>query len=695
MLLGSSAWGEEADSTTHDEVVVTGERQRKPASPKYTQPLRDIPQTITVIPQEAMREQGATTLRDVLRNVPGISIQAGEGGVPAGDNLSIRGFNARTDVFINGVRDFGGYSRDPFNIEQVEVVKGPASSYAGRGSTGGAINMVTKQPKLEREYAGSLGVGSSEYKRGTVDLNQPLGGLGAALRVNAVWTDGEFPGRSHVTNERWGVAPTLALGLGTPTRLTLGYFRLDQDNMPDYGIPWVPNTNTALTAYRDQPPPVNFSNFYGLNNRDYEDTNTDVGYAEIVHDFGDSASLRNYTQLGRTLRDSIITAPRFAANNSTAINRNLQSRDQTDTIAANQTDLTLKFGPEGLNHSLVTGVEFAREESVNHARSGPTASQTDLFAPNPDDAYPGPVTRTGARNEAEAKSVGVYAFDTLEIGERWELLGGLRWDSFDVDYLSVSSVTAAPSTTLTRTDKMLSWRAGIVFKPLPASSIYLAYGTSFNPSAEGLTLGNTATAANGIDTDPEESRTVELGTKWDFLREMMSFNAAVFETKKINARTEDPANAADVIVLEGEQRVRGVEVGGAGRVTRAWTLFGGYAFLDSEVAKSKNPVEIGRDLSNTPRNSFSLWTTYELPAGFEIGAGAQYVGDRVNSTTAPRLAEAYWLADAMLAWRLNQNLGFRLNGYNLGDKTYIDRVGGGHFIPGAGPSAVLTTDFTF
>src|SRR5688500_13838016 len=209
-----------------------------------------------------MEQQNVTTLRDVLRNVPGISYQAGEGGVPAGDNLSIRGFSARTDIFVDNVRDFGGYSRDPFNLEQVEVAKGPASSYAGRGSTGGSINLVSKRPTLDPFYAGSFGVGTEDYKRLTLDLNQPITGSpvdGTALRLNGMWTDSGVSDRDVVNNERWGIAPSVAFGLGTPTRLTLSYFHLEQDNIPDYGIPWVPaNTNAFLRRYSNQAKPVDF-----------------------------------------------------------------------------------------------------------------------------------------------------------------------------------------------------------------------------------------------------------------------------------------------------------------------------------------------------------------------------------------------------------------------------------------------------
>lgn len=680
------------------EVVVTGQQNTyKPegaSSPKYTQPLVDIPQTVTVIPQRAITEQGATTLREVLRNVPGISIQAGEGGVPAGDNLSVRGFNARTDIFIDGVRDFGGYSRDSFNIDQVEVSKGPSSSFAGRGSTGGAINMVSKYAASNPFVTGTLGLGTDSMQRATLDVNQKVAGRDdTAVRVAAMWHSQDVSNRDAVEADRWGVAPSIAFGLNGPTRVDLGFFHLSQDNVPDYGIPWVTATHNTLAGYRNQPPPVDYDNFYGLRGRDYERTKTDIGTAIVKHDVNEKVTLRSILRAGQTDRDSVITAPRFVSDNTTAINRNIQSRDQVDTILANQTDLTVKFNTGGIEHSVVTGVDLNRETSVNFARNGPNATTADLYNPEPNDPYSGHIGRSGSKTEAKAKSQSFYAFDTLKVGEKIELSGGARWDSFGVDFSSVSTTNVV--TPLSRTDEAISFRAGAVFKPTAAGSVYAAYGTSFNPSAEGLTLANTATATNGVNTEPEKSRTVEVGTKWELLAKRLLANLAFFRTEKTNARTEDPASSTDIVVLEGRQRVDGMEVGAAGNLTNEWSLFSGYTYLDGKVISSKNASEVGRELANSPRHSFSVWSTYELPWNVDIGAGTQYVDRRFNSTTTPRKAPSYWLADAMAAYRVNQNVTLRLNAYNLFDKEYIDRVGGGHFIPGAGRSAVVTTEVKF
>jgi catecholate siderophore receptor len=701
--MGTMAWAQDSDPTQLPEVVVPGRQEResyKPealSSPKYTEPLRNVPQTVTVVPQAVIQEQGATSLRDVLRGVSGISIQAGEGGVPAGDNLSVRGFSSRTDLFIDGVRDFGGYSRDPFNLEQVEVSKGPASSYAGRGSTGGSINLVSKSPRLNSFYEGTLRSGSADNKRTTLDFNRSLdviGLKGTALRLNALWQDSEVSKRDEVTDERWGIAPSLALGLGTPTRVTLSYFQLDQNNTPDYGIPWVPANTGPLAAYSDQPAPVNYSNFYGLLNRDFEKTLTNLGTIQAEHDLTDSFRLRNLLRYGKTERDSVITAPRFAnVNTNTSINRQLQSRDQDDTILANQTDLISNFKTGPISHALVTGLEYTRETSKNRLRSGATAPTADLYNPNPNDPYTSPITPTGATTDGISEGVALYTFDTIKLGDQWQVNGGLRWDYFDVGF--ESRATNGVPTPLDRTDRMFSWRAGVVYEPLTNGSIYTGFGTSFNPSAEGLSLGSTATSTNSVNTAPEKSQTFEIGTKWDLFRQRLALSAAIFRTEKTNARTEDPTNSADVIVLEGKQRVDGLEFGLAGQITDKWQMFGGYTLMASEIVESKNVSEIGHELSNTPKNTFTLWTAYQLPWSIEAGAGVQLIDDRFSNNANTRTAPGYWLFDAMVAYEVNQNFNLRLNGYNLANKDYIDRVGGGHFIPGAGRAATMTGNFKF
>lgn len=667
-------------------VAVTG-RTARVESPKLTQPLRDIPQTITVIPASVIAEQNAVTLRDVLRNVSGITFQAGEGGTPAGDQLTIRGFSARTDMFIDGVRDFGGYSRDSFNLEQVEVSKGPSSSLVGRGSTGGAINQVSKSPTLVPSSEATFGGGNADYLRTTVDLNQPIAvlGPGAAFRINAMWTNADTPERDEAGGGRWGVAPALAFGLGSSTTLSLSYFHLGQDNMPEYGIPWVPaNTNPALVGYENGPPPVARSNFYGLTTRDFELTDTDVATATFDKAFNSHVSLRNITRWGQNARDSVITAPRFVSvNTSTDIKRELKSRDQADGIVANQTNLTLRGRTGAIGHAVATGVELAHETSENFARTGPDAPTTDLFHPNPADPYPGPIVRTGASTDGTARSQAAYLFDTLSVGARWELTGGVRWDRFDVESRSIA--VDGGHTTLGRTDNMVSWRGGAVFKPRSNGSVYVGAGSSFNPSAEGLSLRATTATVK-----PEQTVTYEAGTKWDVRNERLSLTGAVFHTEKTNARTPGVNPLDPPTVLDGEQRVQGVELGVSGSLTRRWTAFATYSHMTSDIVASNTEGEAGSSLAYTPENTLGLWTTFTFPGNVVIGGGTQYMDSVFRNARNTAEVPSYWVVNALASYDVNQHLTLRFNGNNLANADYVDRVGGGHFIPGPGRTVSLS-----
>jgi catecholate siderophore receptor len=650
-----------------------------------------VPQTITVVPQEIIETQSATTLRDVLRNVPGITFQAGEGGTPAGDQLTIRGFSARTDIFIDGSRDFGGYSRDSFNLEQVEVVKGPSSATVGRGSTGGSVNLVSKSPNLSSSRSTILSGGSASTMRGAFDINQSVKAIeGAAVRMNVMWQDAGVPGRDVTDSRRWGLAPSIAFGLGKPTGVTVSYFKLDQEGVPDYGLPYVPATNIPLAQYANQAPPIDYSNFYGMRERDYENTTTDVGTVAAHHDT-QKFSIRQQLRYGRTLRDSMITAPRFVSNTSTDIRRtDWKSRDQAARIASSQTDLTMRFNTKGVGHSVVSGVEFSRESDINYTRieTGPAAPDTDLFNPNPNDTYVGGLARNGAFTEGVAISKAAYAFDTAKVGKSVELTGGVRFESFDVDY--DSAAVNGTVTTLGRTDTMASWRGGIVYKPTPSGSVYASAGTSMNPSAEGLSL-TTAT----VNLEPERTHNYEAGTKWDVLRNRLSVVASLFRTEKSNARTPG-INAGDPpTVLQGTQRVDGVELGLSGRVTKRWQIFGGYAFMKSKIVKTNTAADLSNDLTLTPNNTLNVWSDVALPWHLSAGAGVQYMDQVFRNTANTTEVPSYWLVNGMAAREINRHLTLRLNVNNLTGAKYADRTSGGHFIPGPGRSVLVNTAFRF
>jgi catecholate siderophore receptor len=666
------------------ESVEVRERATPLSSPAYTEPLRDIPQTITVIPREVFEEQGATTLREVLQNVPGLTITAGEGGAPAGDNLTLRGFSARNDIFVDGVRDIGPQTRDPFNLEQVEVVKGPASAYTGRGSTGGIINLVSKAPGLRRFFGGTFNLGTDSTKRATADINLPLAN-GAAFRLNLMAHDSRVAGREVVANERRGLAPSVSFGLGTRTRLTLSYLHVSQDNLSDYGIPWVPANHNVLVEHRDRPAPVPRDTFYGFRERDFEKLSSNLATVKFERDFNDQLTLRNQLRYGRSTRDSMATPPRFASPNTTVINREMRSWMTEDDIWDNQTDLRANFSTGGIEHRMVAGLVLTRENNLRRFRTAPNA-QTTLLDPNPDDIYAGTIAESPNVGDVTGRTVAAYIFDTAQLHEKFELTGGLRWDRFNVDGVSASATALAP---ISRVDRMLGWRVGAVYKPLPQGSIYAALGTSLNPSLEGLSY-------NVADTriDPEKTRTFEFGSKWELLGQRLLLSGAIFRVEKTNARTPGVLPDDPPQVLEGRQRVNGIELGLTGTIARGWTVLGAYTLLDSRIVESNTPAEVGRRLINTPKDSFSLWTSYSLRR-FELGGGARFAGRRFGNNTNTRFVEGYTLVDAMASYQLTENVSLRLNVYNLTDAYYFDRIGGGHLVPGPGRSATLSTNFSF
>ncbi len=677
--------------------VEAGYKVEKASSPKLIRPLKDLPRTVAVVPEAVIREQGATTLRDVLRNVSGISMAAGEGGVPAGDNLTVRGFSARTDIFIDGVRDIGGYTRDPFNVGSVEVFKGPSSAYSGRGSTGGSINLVSKQPQREDFTTGSTGIGTDNFLRQTFDINRVISDT-ASARLNLLVQDNDVPGRDQVENRRLGVAPSLQLGQGTDTRTTFSLEHLEGDNVPDYGIPFL-RTNATANGTPGRPSPVDRDTWYGINDKraKRDRTTTDIATVLIEHDLNAEQSLRQSFRYGHNDRDSRVITPRFISPTTNLnMRRELKGRDAQDEILISQTDLTSKFKLHGMQNTLVTGAELSREVShsktLNLNPATATIPASEINNPNPDSPITGAIPNPD-RSEMAANTVAIYAFDTLAVNKHWDVTAGTRFDRYAIDYDFVSS--AGAKSQFDRIDRMLSWNAGVVYKPVPAGSFYLAYGTSFNPSVEGLTLSAANIKAfKGLD--PEKNRTLELGTKWSLLKNRLALTSAVFRTDKTNARTVDPADST-LSVLDGEQRVDGAEVSAVGQVTKAWQVMASYTRLKSEVTKSNTAAEVGNELANVPRDSASLWNTYQVNSKWQLGGGMQYVSERFNNTndSTRSLAPGYTVWDAMASYQYSPNVNLRLNVYNIGDKEYIGTVGGGHAIPGAARSATLTASYQF
>jgi catecholate siderophore receptor len=504
--------------------------------------------------------------------------------------------------------------------------------------------------------------------------------------------DADVPDRDEVNNSRYGIAPTITFGLDGNTRTILSYSHMTQDNVPDYGIPWVPANNTALPNHANRMPPVKDSNWYGMTERDYEDIDNDVFTARVEHNFSPGMAISSQLRWGDTQRDSIITAPRFNSTDSTDIRRtDWKSRDQQDRIIDNLTILTADFTAGGVQHSLATGFELSDELEINYDR-GITGEQpvTDLYSPTPGDAWGGTVFRTGGRAKSDAFSTSVFLADSVTLNEHWLVTAGVRWDEFDLEFSDLEA--NGDLAEFERTDSDWSYQASVVYKPASNGSIYAGYGTSFNPSGEGLTL--VTRGGDLADVEPEKGKSMEIGTKWELLDASLLLNAAIFRTVKSNTRETDPVDSS-ITILSGEQRVDGVELGLVGRITEQWNVLAGYTWMDSEVTKSVNPALVGNELSNTPQNTWSIWATWYPTPQFQLGLGTQYVDDRYSNNNNDRIAPSYHLWNAMLAYQFDNGFGLRLNANNLADEDYAANVGGGHYIPGEGRSLILSADFQF
>ncbi len=658
---------------------------------KITSPLRDTPRTITTVTRQLMDDQGVTKVSDALRNVPGISLAAGEGG-NQGDNLMIRGFSARNDFFVDGMRDFGNYFRDSFNLESVEVVQGPSSVLFGRGSTGGVIQQNSKQAFLGSKKEGTLMLGTNETARATIDVNRKIDALeGAAIRLNAMANSNKVAERDAAQYRRAAFSPNLSFGLGTDTRLNINYLHQDEDNTPDYGVPF----------YAGKPADVERNNFYGFQSNDHLKTNVDIATVKFEHDFSADLALQNQTRYARYYRDVQVTEPQITTDPS-SVTRSMKIRKSLETYLGNQTNLTGKFSTFGAAHTMVTGLALESETSAptvfaygNTTTNAQTPAQVGF-----NDAS---VTTT-SHTKTKIDTVGVYALDTVKLGKAWEISLGARFDNMQSNYESsqvttagTPSIAAGTRTILSHTDNLLSYSAGVVYKPAKNGSIYFNHGTSFNPSAESLSL--TAPTAN---LSPEKNTIYEIGTKWDLLKKRLSTSFALFRMDKDNAR-ETLNNTTSV--LSGSQQVNGILAQVSGKITDRWNIMAGYSYMEGKLTKSLvNPAYKNRPLANTPEHTFSLFTTYKFESELEIGGGANFVSERfVTPTSAAdpvngtvRNVPSYLTFNLMGRYPLSKNVSLQANINNLTNAYYYDQIRGTQaVVPGEGRVFLLSTNIKF
>jgi catecholate siderophore receptor len=747
--------------------------------------LRDLPQTVTVIDRAVIEAQGAASLNDVLRNVPGIVLGSGEGG-QIGNNIYLRGFSARTDIFLDGFRDRGQYQRDTFSLDAVEVLEGPASLLFGRGSTGGVINQVSKQPGLRASAEADLALGTDDYQRSTLDIDRPLA-KDAAFRIAAMAQHVTATRAAVIENKDWGIAPSLRFGIGSATEVALSLFSQHNRDLPDYGFPAVAYQGETIARPLQAP----ISRYYGYtDNRYAQDVN--VAAIDLSHRF-DALTLRSNTQysLYRTQPapsptvafeqyDSShnvwtrVSEPANTPLDQLNVGAQLLARSIRDSALYNQTDLLFDFSTGPALHHFALGTEAGRDEYQNdqlgaynfnynngaglgsnligilnlgHSNDTPIPSGTNVYS------VPSASTRIGA------DTLAAYFNDQIELGPQWKLVGGLRWDQFSADqdyrsdcYTYHTSDIADPANIVAATgacttaggslaiadsglivanadsaqtaavqahnqaalqhplvlpysshhaDYHWSTRAGVIWQPGRVQSYYFAYGTSFDPLA---LQGNTNTGtlptnavsealyAAGGGEAPQTTTSYEAGGKWQFARGRLDLSAALFQVEMDNVRGTDPVSGQ--VTLDGDQRVRGVELKALGRVAPHWQLIGGYTFLDGKTISSQTPANVGKTPANLAKNGTSLWTTYDFLSHWQAGGGLVYASNVWVNANDLAQVPGYTRVDATLAYQ-RRRWGLRLNLLNLTDRDYFYAVSGGRVTPADGRRALFTFNWKF
>jgi len=677
-----------AQAADPEEIVVFGQRSNTTGVQLLTQPILDTPQTITVIPQAVIQLQGSADLRDVLKNDPSIQIHANEDNAQ-GTNVYIRGFSARFDTYLDGILDIGTYTRDPFYLEQVNVLTGPSGVLFGRGSTGGIVEQVSKKPGLDPFINGSFSVSTDPGERLTADVNMPFAD-GAAIRVNGLLYNSDIAGRDEGNYQRVGFAPSVAFGLNSPTQVVISFLHQQDWDLPDYGVPWIdigsPSTNVS------HPASVPWSNFYGFKS-DYVRTSADIVTATVSHDLNDWITLHNGFRYGTFQRNYRLTAPNVddpvaigTPLDTVEVDRVQRGGFSQETILDDQFSANVKFDTFGASHNLVIGGE------VGHQTSDPTVYKytgvppaENALAPDDNTPFAG-TTIPKSIVSVTADTLAGFLADTVEVGP-FEISGSARIDRFDASY--VNSV-APPAIYFNHTDVRPSFRGAVVYKVTPDVSLYTVYGTSFDPSAEGLSL-SAATA----DLAPERSHTVEAGIKWS-MTDRFLVSADLFRTIMINLREQSPVDPT-VDVLAGNARAEGFELLAQGHITDQWMVLAGYTYLQATVISSPDP-DVGNRLQNSPRHSIKVWSSYDVTPDLTLGGGVDYQSSRIPNPLPDanhflQQVPGYATISAVARYRINDMFSVQLNIDNIADRRYYDGLDDDHVEVGAGRSAKFTLFF--
>jgi catecholate siderophore receptor len=673
---------------------------------KGTQALRDIPQTVTVMTEMLLDDRNLDDFREVLKTTAGVTFQAGETGE---EDIRMRGFSLGQagDIYVDGLKDAPLIERDTFNTDRVEVLKGSASMLFGKGSTGGVVNQVSKQPFLMDQSEVELTLGSGRERRLTGDFNLKTGN-DAALRINAMAHNADHHG---ATIDKKGVAPTYRWGIGLKDEFSVGLFHLETDNTPLYNHPW-------FTRHGEIIPTLPAKNYYGLAS-DYLKTQSTYGTFSHTHRFDKDTELKTTVRHGTYERDLVASVVRFGQTNGattsitnpfthhTPITRTPKGRIGFSDLTQIQSDFSDKFEAFGKQHALIAGVDLSMEDAQRNQSyaEAPSGLSSTVGTPNNGDLNPNgrpPLIL----NTFKTKNLGLYAQDTIGINDHLKVMAGLRVDHFRASYFAPANGTN-PSASFKISDTLLSPRLGMLFQPSANQSYYASVGTSYNTSGDtyqfalgafvpNATTGALSTNQRIANTPPEKSRNVEIGGKFDLFDNKASLGIALFHSEKYNERNTDEPSA-DSFLLSGKRHATGMEFNFAGRLTPKWELFYNHTWIPTARIDDGRPAgstgtaqQEGDRPALTPKHSASLWTTYRVTPMWRLGVGLNHRSKQSPDGRRDLVAKSFTTVDAMVEYTASEATTVKLNVTNLTDELYADSLYRGFYAPGA-PRVVQVT----
>ena len=693
---------------------------------KGRQQLRDIPQSVTVVTEKLIDDRNLDTVKEALKNTAGISFLAAEGGE---EDIRLRGFalQATGDLFIDGMRDPAIYDRDTFNLDRMEVLRGSASMLFGRGSTGGAVNQVSKVPRLIDEHQVDITLGSHAYRRVTGDFNIQTS-ESSALRLNAMTTEAKNNGSGSSIDKK-GIAASYRWGIGEKDEFLASLYHLENNNGVNYGLPWIRRTATS-GAEDTTMLPVDPATYYGMAS-DYNQSGGTIATFGHTHRFSRDSELKTQVRVGKFNRDMRASTIRIQGgtpatnltnlSSSTVFTRGTQLKVQDMEIFQAQSDFSTKFQALGYKHDLLAGVDVTREKKTVYGDTpgltgatrtafynalGLNKSNTTYGTPSDGASVDESKRRFRPTSDYTSTGYGIYAQDTVEITPAWKLVGGLRFDHLTGDYNthsysysgsgadhSYDYFSYSGSTSYRMKISEISKRVGVLYQPNELQSYHFSAGSSFNTSGDAYSINDQT-----VNTPPEQSLNIEFGTRLDSADKRFTTRMAVFRSTKLHERNTDPDR--DVAVLTGKRHVAGFEIDVAGRLNPRWEVFASYMWLP--IAKVDQAVNVttpgerqGDRPALTPVHSGTVWTTYQITPKFRVGGGLNFRGKQ-KPTRSEFNVPSYVTADLMAEYKFDfDRLTLKANLSNVTNKLYADQLYPGHYIAGAGRQLMVTASLKF